>query len=266
MPHSAQENSPLDQFSEPRFRAFTRYVLYFFGKNFSGVRVLNKDNAAVSPGRAVVFFSNHSAWWDAIMMHLLSAKLVADRKPFAPMDQTALEHYRFMARIGLFGVEQESARGAVRFLQVSRALLERTDTSLWMTPQGEFLDPRVRPVNFKPGLAHLARDQNALLIPIALEYPFWEERKPEALINFGRPVDPTDMKQRSTEDWNKLLEQSLADTMDELAATAMQRDPDSFHTLIAGSAGVNPLFDAWQFVKSIVTGKKFSRRHRDVSS
>ncbi|MDH3742337.1 MAG: hypothetical protein OER56_12145, partial [Hyphomicrobiales bacterium] len=114
MPRSAQEKSPLDLFSEPRFRAFTRYVQYFFGKNFSGVRILNKDNAVVPAGRAVIFFSNHSAWWDAIMMHLLSSKLVNDRKPFAPMDQTALNHYRFMARIGLFGVEQDSARGAVR--------------------------------------------------------------------------------------------------------------------------------------------------------
>ena len=151
MPRAAPTKSPLDKFNKRLFRGFCRYVQHFFGRNFSGVRVLNSHNAQVPDDRAVVFFSNHSAWWDAIMMHLLSSKLVADRMPFAPMDVKALEHYRFMARIGMFGVEQDTARGAVAFLKIARELLSRTDTSLWMTPQGGFIDPRIRPLTFKPG-------------------------------------------------------------------------------------------------------------------
>lgn len=266
MSRSAQTKSPLDLFSVRLYRGFSRYLRYFFGKNFSGVRILNKDNATGPADRPVIYFCTHSAWWDAIVLHLLSSTLVTDRKPFAPMDQAALDHYRFMARIGMFGVEQDSARGAVKFLKTARELLSRHDTSLWVTPQGGFRDPRVRPVDFKPGVAHLARDQSAILIPVAVEYPFWEERKPEVLICFGRPVDPADMKQRSVDDWNKLLEQSLTDTMDELTGAAIRQNPDDFHTLISGSAGVNPLFDAWHFAKSVITGKKISRRHRDIKS
>ncbi|MGI9463394.1 MAG: lysophospholipid acyltransferase family protein, partial [Aestuariivirgaceae bacterium] len=263
---SAQPQSPVELFSERFFRGFSRYVRFFYGRNFSGVRVLNPENATIPPDRAAVIFCNHSAWWDGIMVHLLSSTLIKDRKPFAPMDQAALQHYGFFRRVGMFGIEQDTRRGAAQFLKTSRELLARTDVALWMTPQGDFFDPRVRPIRFKPGLAHLARDRKAVLIPLAIENPFWQERKPEALFNFGRPIDAAALKQRPVGAWNKLLEDRLTETMDELAAASIERNPDPFETLIAGSVGVNPVYDAWQFAKAVATGKKFSRRHRDVST
>ncbi len=266
MTRSAKPKSPTELFSDRFFRGFSRYVRFFYGRNFSGVRVLNPENAEIPPDRAAIFFCNHSAWWDGIVMHLMSSTLIEGRKPFAPMDEVALEHYGILKRVGMFGVEQDTPRGAAHFLKISRGLLQRTDTVLWMTPQGGFFDPRVRPISFKPGLAHLARDRNAILVPVAMEYPFWEERRPEALFNFGNPIDSAASKQRPVDAWNTMLENRLSKTMDDLASAAIDRKPEAFKTLIAGSAGINPFYDAWQFVKAIATGKKFSRRHRDVST
>ena len=46
--------------------------------------------------------------------------------------------------------------------------------------------PATRPVRLRPGLAHLARRvPGATIVPLALEYPFWDERTPEALCRFG---------------------------------------------------------------------------------
>ena len=69
------------------------------------------------------------------------------------MDASALEQYRFMRRIGIFGIETDSLRGAAAFLKVSSGLLEDPKTMLWITAEGTFTDARTRPVRLRPGLA-----------------------------------------------------------------------------------------------------------------
>ena len=74
-----------------------------------------------------------------------------------------------------------------------------------MTPSGRFTDPRTR-IKFQPGLSHLACSSPSVsLVPLALEYPFWEERTPEALIEFGEVIS-TDAKEQSKSDWGHELE------------------------------------------------------------
>ena len=263
---TSQTSSPIELFSERRFRLFVRYLRSYFSRNFSSVLILNRPDTASFAHRPVVVFCNHSSWWDAIMMHLLTSAVFSGRKPFAPMDEKALQHYRFFRKLGMFGVDQDTARGAARFLQVSREILMHTDTSLWLTPQGAFHDPRRRPLEFKPGLAHLARDQQAVFLPLAIEYPFWQERKPEALVSFGEPVDTAGMEQRSVKKWNDLLEARLEAAMDDLAQASIQRDAAAFDVLVDGSAGVNLLFDIWQRIKAALGGRRYSDRHSDIGS
>jgi hypothetical protein len=60
---------------------------------------------------------------------------------------------------------------------------------LWLTAQGEFRDVRERPAGLKNGLgALLARVKKGTVLPLALEYPFWSEKKPEAHLAFGTPI------------------------------------------------------------------------------
>ncbi len=57
---------------------------------------------------------------------------------------------------------------------------------LWITAEGAFTDHRARPVALRPGLAHLARQvPGAVILPLALDYTFWNESRPEALLRFG---------------------------------------------------------------------------------
>jgi hypothetical protein len=106
------------------------------------------------------------------------------------MDAAALERYAFFKRIGMFGVEQNSRRGAVQFLRIVRAILSDADHILWLTPQGRFADARERPVQFKPGIGHLGdAAERVCFLPLAVEYVFWEERLPEILVRFGPPFE-----------------------------------------------------------------------------
>ncbi len=241
-------------------RVFELYCERLFAKRFSAVRVLGKLPDPIDPDRPVVGFANHSSWYDPLFFLVLSRRLFPHHLAYGPMDAEALKKYGFMRKIGIFGVEKGSARGAARFLQVSRGLLARKGTALWLTPQGEFADVRVRPPKFQSGIAHLARNCNAVLQPFAIELVFWNESRPEALVHFGAPID-TSGTELDNDGWNARLEGVLAGLQDELAVAAMARDPDMFTTFIDGTTGTNYIYDGWRYLKAMLRGKQFDAAH-----
>ncbi len=68
----------------------------------------------------MIGYANHSSWYDPLMFLVLSRHYFPQHIAYGPMDAVALEKYAFMKKIGIFVVEQDSAPGAARFLQVSR--------------------------------------------------------------------------------------------------------------------------------------------------
>ncbi len=249
-------------------RIFDRYLNRYLPKNFHGVRIA-KDGLPpeIAAEQGLVVYCNHPSWWDPLIMFFLSRSLFPERNGFGPIDAAALEKYKFMRKIGLFPVEQDTSRGAVDFLHVSQGLLKRPMTSLWLTPQGQFTDARVRPVAFRPGIAHLARDcANVTFLPLAIEICFWNESKPELLTRFGTPIHNGGAKGKRLDEWQNQLQMALQTAQDKLAMDAMSRDPERFSSLLSGSAGVGFAYDAWRRVKALASGRKFSAAHEDEKS
>ncbi len=101
-----------------------------------------------------------------------------------------------------------------------------------------------------PGLAHLARRvPDALILPLALEYPFWNESQPEILVRFGTPLHSS--RDGSVAEWTQRLETALTATMDALAAESVTRDPALFTPLLRGGAGVGGLYDCWRWTRAM---------------
>ena len=193
------------------------------------------------------------------MFVMLSMLRFPDRDSYGPMEASALEQYRFMRRIGIFGIETDKASGAAAFLKISGGLLEDPRTMLWITAEGTFTDARTRPIRLRPGLAHLARRvSGAVIVPLALEYPFWDERTPEALCRFGTPMESGG---GTVEDWNGRLEAALTDAMDLLAADASSREASRFEPLVSGDVGIGGVYDLWRRAKALVRGERFQPQH-----
>lgn len=210
----------------------------------------------------VLVYTNHPSWWDPVHFMLLAHHVMPGRRLFGPFDAEALQKYRFFRRLGAFPVERNSRRGAATFLRTSRAILQEPGTSLWITAQGEFEDPRQRPVVLRPGVAHLARRlDSGVVIPLALEYPFWNERRPEALSYFGEPIPLGNDPGVSVEAWNQRLAKGLGESMDALAELTQRRDPDAFHTLLQGRTGIGGPYDAWRRLVSWSRGQRFQASH-----
>ncbi len=237
-------------------------VLRFFGKLFE--RDLAASFHAVRcsgtvPGEAgpLVVFANHPSWWDGELFPWLFTTLFADRRGVVPIDAGMLERYRFFRKLGAFAVAPGYA-GAATFLAVGEAVLGRDDGLLLMNAEGRFRDVRERPLQAAPGLTHLARRVPAArFVPLAIEYAFWDERRPNLLLRFGEPVAAEAIRAQG----DAALRDALTATMDALAADAVTRDPACFITLLAGGTRINPFYDSWRRARAFLHGRRFDPAH-----
>lgn len=228
------------------YRLFARVVKRYFRGHFRSVMVQCVERLEQARGPMVVF-GNHSSWWDPMICVLLARMFLPERKHYAPIDAKALEQYPILRKIGMFPVETSTARGAAQFLRTGEAIL-REGGVLWITPQGRFADTREFPLRFRPGLATLAmRVPEAVLIPLATEYTYWDERMPEALARVGEPVVLA--AGLSQEAVTRHLESSLAATMMELQEASCKRDSLLFRTLLKGVRGTGGLYGWWRWLR-----------------
>lgn len=254
----------LPPYSPRMHRWFALYLKRYFRRNFDGVRVSKAGPPPDASDAPLVFYSNHPSWWDPALFMLLGWHYYPGMKGYGPMDAAALEKYSFFRRLGVFPVEQGTLRGARQFLGTSRAIVEHGATSLWVTAGGEFSDPRVRPMRLAPGLSHLAAGMSrGVIVPLALEYPFWNERHPEALARFGEPMRVAETAGMKAADWQEALTEALQGTMDDLAGEAATRDAERFESLLAGEVGVGGIYDSWRRTKAWYQGKSFVASHGD---
>jgi hypothetical protein len=186
--------------------------------------------------------------------------LFPGRKFAAPMDADALRNYPILERLGFISITRDTTKGAKEFLQTSRDLLKNPETILWLTPAGKFHDVR-KPAPFMAGLSHLVDHEfHGTVIPMAIEYTFWNERLPEMLIQFGSPIKcmtlPFERNARTLE-----LEMALTKSQVILAELAIARDPTGFTTIAMGRGGVGGMYDYWRRVIATLRGHKFQDRH-----
>ena len=242
------------------FRLFALYLHWYLSRSFHALRVSCAGLPPPAANRPLIVYSNHPSWWDPAVYILLCGKLFPGRAGYGPMDQAALGRYGVLERMGVFGVPQHDPRGAALFLRTSLAVLAQPANMLWITAEGAFTDHRSRPIALRPGLAHLARRvPGAVILPLALEYTFWNESRPEALVRFGEPV--LGDRQCSVADWTARLERGLTDTMDALAAESATRNPALFQPLVRGGAGVGGLYDSWRWLRATAAGRRFDPSH-----
>ena len=256
----------LPNVSRPLLRWFAWYSRRYVRRHFHSLRVSLKGLPLETRELPLVIYSNHASWWDALICLVLMEQFFPCRTAFAPIDAAMLARYKFFQRLGFFGVEQHSRRGAFQFLRTAEAVLRSPRNLLAITPQGRFVDVRERPIRFESGLGHLAtRVQRAVFVPFVAEYVFWEERLPEILVRFGEPV-VIQTQHRSAfaaKYWTKLFEDKLTDTQVALAAEAQRRNPADFQVVLRGGAGQGGLYDLWRSFKSKWRGEIFRKEHGD---
>ncbi len=215
-------------------------------------------------GEPTIVYMNHPAWFDPLIAHYLNAQLFAPRQFYAPIAAAALQQYQVFAKLGFYGVDLQSTSGTAAFLHTSSAILGDAQSTLWITPEGRFCDVRDRSQPLMPGLAHLcAKLRGGRVIPMAVEYVFWQERLPLCLVRFGQPILPSKGDLPDKRGWNARLEERLRKTQDELAQGVIARDAAAFRPLLLGRGGAGGLYDFMRRWKCWLTGRPFVPEHGD---
>jgi 1-acyl-sn-glycerol-3-phosphate acyltransferase len=197
------------------------------------------------------------------MVCLILSSLFPERDHFGAIDADAVKQYGFFKKLGFVGVDTKSLRGAAEFIRVGTTILSRPDRVFWVTAQGGFTDVRERPLNLQSGVGHLAaRLPFGTVVPLALEYTFWNERTPEALLRLGEPLRVEQHPGLSGKEWTSVIEHSLTLALDGLNEEAMSRDPKLFTEILHGDTGVGGVYDLWRRMKSWLSGRKFNPSHQ----
>ena len=228
-------------------------------------RALRLANAIRVPARNtpnLIVVLNHPSWWDPLVGLLLSRHLFRPRNFYAPMDAVALERYSIFRRLGMFPVAMESPRGAAQFLRMGMTVLE-SGHILAVTPQGQFTDVRVRPVLLRPGVAALisrfaAQGRPTTVLPMALEYTFWDQRLPEALVNCGEPL-----RFEAPPEGDSSAPATQADIHAQLE---LRRDPLAFTSVLQGQRGTSGFYGVIERVRALVGGSTQVGDHQSAAA
>lgn len=256
---------------------FCRFTHRMVAKQFISFAVQNDWmlKQPIDPATPVVVYANHCGWWDPIVAMMLRKAYFPNRILYAPIDAEALKNYRIMAQLGFYGLQLDSHAGAANFLTVTKTILESPNASVWITPEGQFCDVRDHSKALMPGLAHLATKlPNVCFIPLAIEYAFWDESRPQIFTKIGTPIFSNEQHAKSSLEhvklvespltkpqWNDLLTSHLRQTQSELAASVISRDSSQFKYLIASRPTRLGWYDFFRSWSAWMRGKKFDPRH-----
>jgi 1-acyl-sn-glycerol-3-phosphate acyltransferase len=247
------------------FCSFSRRMV---AKQFDsfGVQTELLDLKSIGDETPIVVFTNHASWWDPISGMLIRKKYFPNRIFYAPIDSEALENYRIMAKLGFYGLQLKTTAGASEFLATTKLILKSKNATVWITPEGRFTDVRDHSQTLMPGLAHLAsRVPGVVFIPMALEYAFWDESRPQLFARLGaaisQPEPPAQSSGYDKSEWSELLTSRLRQTQLELAQSVIARDGSRFDYLIASRPTRLGWYDYFRSWSARLKGKQFDPRH-----
>ncbi len=246
-------------------RFFDIYLSLYVPMHFNALRLAAAERFPLA-ARPLIVVINHPSWWDPLTSILLSRFLLRDADHYAPIDAVSLPRHRILGGLGLFPVEQGTPRGAVQFLRAAQHIFAEPNALLWLTPQGSFTDERMRPVILKAGVASLIkRMEQVTVVPLAYEYTFWNEPRPEMLTLCGKPLTFLRGRLTSNEsaDAGGHIAAALATAQDELARLAILRDPGRFLTVMAGHTGVSKVSAMLRNLVAAVRGRAY---HPDLAA
>ena len=223
--------SDVPRISKPIVLFFRFMARFAFRARFTAVRISDAHRfMEAAHTRPLIVYANHCSWWDPMVQVVTAEYLMPGRHHFAPMNTVGVERHSILGKIGIFAINKDTPEGGLSFLRKSLAILASGGV-LWLTPQGRFADVRERPVRFRRGIAALATrvPGGCTLLPAAVEYVFWDEGRPECLVQAGEPIfvdggDAGELLPR--------LEAGLTGAMDTLREKALSRDAGRFELLM----------------------------------
>lgn len=168
-----------------------QYMFRMVENNFHALRIKNKNNFEKrNKNYANIIYAPHSNWWDGQVGYNLCRRVFGIK---IRMMIEELNRFPILSKAGAFSINKQSAQESMKALKYAVEMLEDSEIGLWIFPQGIVRPPNYRPIEFQTGMTYIA--QNCVkkygginLIPIALNYAFLRESRPEVFVEVGEPI------------------------------------------------------------------------------
>lgn len=174
----------------------------FHSLMYKGIENIEKRDKT----KAMLFYTNHNNWWDGILGFNVARRIMKGRLRLMIEEMNRFPLFQY---IGCFPINKKTAQDAIKALKYAATTLKDPDINFWLFPQGIIRPPHYRPEVFQTGLAYLT--ENAVknfgginLCPVAVNYTFLRQDKPEIVLEFGEVTTYHDFKYNRKEFCHKL--------------------------------------------------------------
>ena len=183
-----------------------------------------------------ILFAPHCNWWDGIVLYNTTHRIF--HKEIRLMVEE-LNRFPLLRRGGAYSVNKKSAQSAMKALQYSVDVVGDIRNMLCIFPQGIIRPPHYRPIEFQTGLAYIAekaleRYGKVNLIPMAIDYCFLRDNRPEVIVEFGKRIEMrkgNELDKLSRKELTHYLEHALQETCDNLFNEISQGDISKYNIL-----------------------------------
>lgn len=192
----------------------------FYSLMYKGLEnVENRDK-----NLATVFYAPHSNWWDGMLgyvtIYFILKKIGKFRMRLMIEEMNRFPLFQY---VGCFPINKKSPQSAMKSLSYAANTLKDSDIAFWLFPQGIIRPPHHRPEAFQSGLAYMAKEAakkfgGVNLVPVAVNYTFLRQDRPEILVEFGKPeivknpnFDRKEFTQRLEKEFEAFADNQLLD-------------------------------------------------------
>ena len=196
---------------------------------YSGTENYYNSNSQETP---TIIFSQHCNWWDGIVMYHICNKIF---KREIRLMVEELNRFPLLRRGGAFSVNKKSPQSAMKAIKYAVNEAGKLSNILAIFPQGIIRPPHFRPIEFQTGLAYMAQSAvkkygKVNLLPIAVDYTFLRDNRPEVIVSVGEAIVLTNAKQDRHELTHQ-LERALEKTCIEQEEKISKGQLDDFNIL-----------------------------------
>lgn len=153
------------------------------------------ERPALSPGRPVVLYANHHAYFDSFLLWRLIARTL--ERPFIVWMEK-WDAVPLFGPLGALPFPPEDATRRMRTIRETARRMESGPAILLLYPEGEMRPPDSGLGPWRADLVRLARllPANALWWPLAVRVTDWGQASPTALLAAGEPHEIPDGSER----------------------------------------------------------------------
>lgn len=149
------------------------------------------------------------------------------------MEEKQLPIFFLFRRLGAFSVVQENPRQAGESINyASKLLIENSNRTFWIFPQGEILPNDFRPIYFYNGFSRIFEKVGQWLVAsLVIRYEFLGQFKPHIFVKISEPAFISVVADFNAKNLNKRFEKQLAEILDDLKNDVVNQNTEIYKSI-----------------------------------